>query len=462
MIDFTHSYADLPNSFFQMHAPEPVPAPELLLLNEELATELGLDLEWLQSADGLGLLSGNALPDSARPIALAYAGHQFGNFVPRLGDGRALLLGEISGKDLQLKGSGRTSFSRGGDGKSALGPVIREYLVSEAMHALGVPTTRALAAVSTGEAVHRQEGPVPGGIFSRIASSHIRVGTFQYFLARQDHEALRSLADYTITRHYPREKSYLELLNAVIAKQADLIAHWMSLGFIHGVMNTDNCAVSGETIDFGPCAFMDNFHPQTVFSSIDHGGRYSWENQARIGHWNLTRFAECLLPLIGEDRERAIQQVKESLQCYAPLFKEHYIARFRAKLGLKDAPECFIDETLSLLAQHKLDFTLFFRNLTRQASGTTSGHFHQLGDWTARWRAQGEIDAALMQTSNPVLIPRNHRIEEAIKATYEGHYDLFRRLNTAWKTPFDETGEYQDLEAPPTEAERVRETFCGT
>jgi uncharacterized protein YdiU (UPF0061 family) len=330
---FDNTYAQLPERFFAKQESARVPEPKLVRLNLGLAAKLSLDADWLKSPDGVAMLAGNAIPEGAEPIAQAYAGHQFGGFSPQLGDGRALLLGEVIGADgarydLQLKGSGRTRFSRGGDGKSALGPVLREYIVSEAMSALGVPTTRALAAVATGEKVMRQEGPLPGGVFTRVAASHIRVGTFQYFLARNDIDGLQVLANYVIARHYPAAAQapnpYLALLESVANAQADLIAQWMSLGFIHGVMNTDNTAISGETIDYGPCAFMDAFHPQCVYSSIDSGGRYAWGNQPGIGLWNVTRFAETLLPLLSEDPDEATKLAEAALAGYPERFGGQY------------------------------------------------------------------------------------------------------------------------------------------
>ena len=385
---FDNTYARLPERFFAKQKPARVPEPKLIRLNLGLAAKLSIDTDWLKSADGVAMLAGNAIPEGAEPIAQAYAGHQFGGFSPQLGDGRAILLGEVididgARHDLQLKGSGRTPFSRGGDGKSALGPVIREYIVSEAMAAFGVPTTRALAAVATGERVLRQEGLLPGGVFTRVAASHIRVGTFQYFLARNDIDGLHDcsppppLADHVIARHYPdaaaAPNSYLALLESVTAAHADLIAQWMSLGFIHGVMNTDNTAISGETIDYGPCAFMDAFHPRCVFSSIDSGGRYAWGNQPDIGLWNVTRFAETLLPLLSRDSGEAIKIAEAALSKYPERFGSHYVARFRAKFGLPPAaPVAIIQECLDLLGAQEVDFTLFFRHLTRVAGGEDS------------------------------------------------------------------------------------------
>jgi uncharacterized protein YdiU (UPF0061 family) len=478
---FDNTYARLPERFFTKQGPALVPEPKLIRLNLGLAAQLAIDTDWLQSADGVAMLAGNAIPEGAQPIAQAYAGHQFGGFVPQLGDGRALLLGEVidtngARYDLQLKGSGRTPFSRGGDGKSALGPVLREYIVSEAMAALGVPTTRALAAVATGERVMRQEGPLPGGVFTRVAASHIRVGTFQYFLARNDIEALRLLADHVIARHFPdaltAPNPHVALLESVAAAQADLIAQWMSLGFIHGVMNTDNTAISGETIDYGPCAFVDAFHPQCVFSSIDSRGRYAWGNQPDIGLWNVTRFAETLLPLLSEDHAEATRIAESVLSRYPERFRSQYVARFRAKFGLpSEAPVALIQEGLDLLGAQQVDFTLFFRHLTRVAEGedsTTlaamfsgSGRFSQ---WFEKWG--GETDFAMrradMRAANPILIPRNHRVEQAIQSAYGGDFAPFHRLVDALAEPYADQVEYIDLETPPRPEEIVRETFCGT
>lgn len=481
MIPFQNTYAHLPPRFFAKQSPAPVPAPLLIRVNRELAESLAIDPDWAESAEGLASWSGNRVPEGAEPIAQAYAGHQFGGFSPQLGDGRALLLGEVltregERRDLQLKGSGRTPFSRGGDGKSALGPVLREYIVSEAMAALGVPTTRALAAVCSGESVHRQEGPVPGGVFTRVAASHIRVGTFQYFLAQQDHGALRILADYVIARHYPQAAEAtnpaLALLEEVISAQARLIPHWMSLGFIHGVMNTDNCAVSGETIDYGPCAFMEAFHPQCVFSSIDRNARYAWGNQPNIGLWNLTRFAETLIPLIADDPEVAKAVAEDALGKYSAQLGAHYHTRFRAKLGLPGvASEDFIRTTLEQIAEQQVDFTLFFRRLTQVAQGGTNAELRELfsdhesfENWFSLW--QKEHDPAdgptAMSAANPIRIPRNHRIEQAIQAGNEGDFTLFHQLVDGLAEPFSENSDFAELEALPTPEEVVHETFCGT
>jgi uncharacterized protein YdiU (UPF0061 family) len=480
-IPFDNTYAQLPERFFAKQAPVQVSDPKLVRINRELAATLSINPEWLESADGVSMLAGNTIAEGSEPIAQAYAGHQFGGFSAQLGDGRAILLGEIvdsngARKDLQLKGSGRTIFSRGGDGKAALGPVIREYIVSEAMAALGVPTTRALAAVTTGEKVLRQEGPLPGGVFARVASSHIRVGTYQYFLARNDNDALRFLADHTIARHFPdaaeNENPYAALLDSAITAQASLIAHWMSLGFIHGVMNTDNTAISGETIDYGPCAFMDAFHPQKTFSSIDTGGRYAWGNQADIGLWNLTRFAETLLPLISEDSDKAIEIAETSLARFPEQFNSQYVSRFRAKIGLPaEAPMPLIQETLDLLASQKVDFTLFFRHLTKVAAGDSPETITSLfsdkesfEQWFAKWRNEADSANCLanMRASNPILIPRNHRVEEAIQSAYNGDYAPFHCLVEALANPYSEQAEYADLEKAPLPEEVVCETFCGT
>ena len=480
-IPFDNTYAQLPERFFAKQAPAHVPEPKLIRINRELAAKLSIDPDWLESAEGIDMLAGNSIAEGSEPIAQAYAGHQFGGFSAQLGDGRAILLGEIidtddARQDLQLKGSGRTIFSRGGDGKSALGPVIREYIVSEAMAALGVPTTRALAAVTTGEMVMRQEGPLPGGVFTRVAASHIRVGTFQYFLARNDVDALRTLADYTINRHYPDaavlDNRYTALLDSAIAAQAKLIAHWMSLGFIHGVMNTDNTAISGETIDYGPCAFMDEFHPQKKFSSIDTGGRYAWGNQGDIGLWNLTRFAETLLPLISDDSEKAIGIAEASLDRFTDLFSTEYVTRFRAKIGISpEAPIPLIQEVLDLFASQKVDFTLFFRHLTKVAAGdppeTLTALFSDKApfeQWLAKWHSEPAPANRLaeMQASNPILIPRNHRVEQAIQGAYRNDFSLFDRLVKAIANPYSEQSEYAGLETPPLPEEIVCETFCGT
>ena len=483
-IPFQNTYSRLPERFYSKQEPAKVPDPNLIRTNPELAEELGLDLAWLNSPDALATFSGNEIPEGAEPLAQAYAGHQFGGFVPQLGDGRAILLGEVvdrqgNRRDIQLKGSGRTAFSRGGDGKSALGPVLREYIVSEAMHALGVPTTRALAAVSTGEIVAREE-PTPGGIFTRVASSHIRVGTFQYFAARQDTEAIRILMDHCIARHYPEaahaENPALSFLGHVIEAQAKLVAKWLPIGFIHGVMNTDNCSISGETIDYGPCAFMDDFHPDCVFSFIDRNARYAWGNQPVMAHWNLTRLAETLLPVLDPSPEKAKEVAQEALGEFIHLFQSAYIRNFRGKLGLDGTTDleessAFIKATLGTLAKEEVDFSLFFRHLTLHAAGDERAGLSDLfrnpeagAKWLLDWQAYEKSGGHLekMQSANPVVIPRNHRIEESIQAAYRNDFAPFHRLNDALQNPYTENPDYSDLEAAPLPHERVPNTFCGT
>ena len=485
-IPFDNSYARLPDRFYSRVMPATVKAPRHIRINAPLASQLHIDPAWLGSAEGLGMLCGNAIVPGSEPLAQAYAGHQFGGFVPQLGDGRAILLGEVIDtenrrRDIQLKGSGRTAFSRGGDGKAALGPALREYLVSEAMHALGVPTTRALGVVSTGEEVLRQDGLLAGAVFTRVAGSHLRVGTFQYFAAREDVDALRLLTDYALRRHYPgaveSKNPALALLGSVASAQAALIAQWMGLGFIHGVMNTDNSSISGETIDYGPCAFIDAFHPQCVFSAIDRNGRYAWANQPGIAQWNLTRLAEALLPLISTDEDAAVHQAKTSLEAFLPQFGRHYHRVFGDKLGLNSEPQAgereraFIQTTLDLLAAQRVDFTLFFSHLTRHAAGedtsSLSAMFSDvsaLNPWLAAWREVTANHPRLeaMKAANPVLIPRNHRIEQAIQAAYGNDFAPFHRLAEAWQHPFEYRQEYADLQAAPTPHEVVRQTFCGT
>jgi len=481
-IPFDNTYAKLPAEFYAVQTPTAVDAPELIRVNHTLAEDLGMDPTWLESDAGVEVLAGNAVPEGAAPISQAYAGHQFAHFVPQLGDGRAILLGEVvTAKghryDIQLKGAGPTPWSRRGDGRSALGPVLREYIVSEAMHALGVPTTRALAAVTTGERVFRDEMQA-GGVFTRVASSHLRVGTFQYFAAREDTDALRILADYAIQRHYPvaaeAENPFVALLDAVIAAQSRLIPQWLGLGFIHGVMNTDNCAISGETIDYGPCAFMEEFHPQCVYSSIDQQGRYAWGNQPQIAQWNLTRFAETLLPLIDDDKDAAIKQAEESLAAFPTAFHRGYLDHFAAKLGLprdQEGTPDFIKTTLEKLGPQHVDFSLFFRHLTRVAAGEDAVDLVALWasetaarSWLEDWRELADSDARLedMRAHNPVLIPRNHQVERAIQAGYRNDFAPFHRLVEALANPFAENSDYADLEAAAPPEERVTETFCGT
>jgi len=484
---FDNAYARLPERLFARLPPTPVRAPRLLRLNVPLARELGLDPDWLASPSGVAMLAGNHLPAGAEPIAQAYAGHQFGHFVPSLGDGRAILLGEVitpagSRRDIQLKGSGRTPFSRGGDGRAALGPVLREYLISEAMAAFGIPTTRALAAVASGELVLREDA-LPGAVLTRVAASHLRIGTFQYFAARRDTDALRVLAEHAIARHDPdaREAANpaLALLEGVIARQAALVARWMLVGFIHGVMNTDNCAISGETIDYGPCAFMDEYHPETVFSSIDRQGRYAYGNQPGIAHWNLARLAECLLPLIAEAEEEAIGRAREALAGFAPRFGAAWREGLLAKLGLtreEEGDEALIRDLLERMAAERADFTLTFRRLADAAEGREEGVRALFADpaaydgWAPAWRARlmrekggPAARAAAMRQVNPAYIPRNHLVEEALTAAAERD-DLgpFETLLEVLSRPFDEQPGRERYALPPRPEERIRATFCGT
>jgi uncharacterized protein YdiU (UPF0061 family) len=462
----------------------PVPDPRLLVLNEPLAAELGLDPAWLRSSDGLGLLGGTAVPDGAAPVAQAYAGHQFGGYVPLLGDGRALLLGELVDadghrRDLHLKGSGRTPFARGGDGLAAVGPMLREYVISEAMHALGIPTTRSLAVVATGTGVWR-ETELPGAVLARIADSHLRVGSFQYAAQRakshDDAAVLRRLADYAIARHHPDAAHtgdpYLALFDAVIAAQASLVANWMLVGFIHGVMNTDNMTISGETIDYGPCAFMEAYDPATVFSSIDFRGRYAYGNQPAVAQWNLARFAETLLPLFSEDQEQAVALAVESLDAFPQRYDDAWSAGMHAKLGLpEDIPSAtvapLIDELLTLLHHNHVDYTSFFRRLGAAARGDTEaargafGDAAAFDDWVARWRFLGP-DADVMQRVNPVYIPRNHLVEEALAAATDGDVTLFERLLEAVTAPYAERRGLERYAAPAPPEFGAYQTFCGT
>ncbi|WP_288928282.1 protein adenylyltransferase SelO [uncultured Maritimibacter sp.] len=468
-ISFDNSYARLPEGFFARQAPVPVATPGIVALNRDLAAELGIDPDALTAE----ILAGNEVPEGAEPLAQLYAGHQFGNFVPQLGDGRAILLGEVidtkgNRRDIQLKGSGRTPFSRGGDGRAWLGPVMREYIVSEAMHALGIPTTRALAAVTTGEDVIR-ERVLPGAVLTRVAASHLRVGTFQVFASRGQTDALRDLTAHAIARHYPDAQGPLDLLSAVVERQAELIAAWMSVGFIHGVMNTDNMAISGETIDYGPCAFMDAYHPNTVFSSIDQMGRYAFQNQPNMAVWNLAQLASALLPLIDEDDDKAIELAEDRLHAFPDLFGAAWARRFRAKIGLtteEPGDGALIQGLLSRMAASQADFTNTFRALS---TGDASSHLTDAGawdswapDWRARLERQGSDGGAEMQAANPAVIPRNHRIEEAIQAGVAGDFAPFHKLNDVLARPFDDGPETTDFAKPPRPEERVMRTFCGT
>jgi serine/tyrosine/threonine adenylyltransferase len=486
---FQNTYSALPANFFARVAPTPVASPRLIKLNRPLAVQLGLDPDLLETPEGAEILAGKTLPAGADPIAMAYAGHQFGQFVPQLGDGRAILLGEVIDKDgvrrdIQLKGSGPTPFSRRGDGRAALGPVLREYIVSEAMQALGIPTTRSLAAVITGERVMR-ETALPGAVLTRVASSHIRVGTFQYFAARRDTEAVRRLADHVISRHYPdladRERPYYALLGAVTARQAELVARWLLVGFIHGVMNTDNSSISGETIDYGPCAFMDQYDPATVFSSIDELGRYAYANQPRIALWNLTRLAECLVPLFSDDQEKAISEAQEVLGAFGDNFNDAYKAGLRNKLGLfteREDDQVLAQALLDAMAKGNADFTLTFRGLSDAASDAAlDQQVRQLFDepsgfdeWAALWRERiaGETQSpaerqAAMRAVNPAFIPRNHRVEAVIQAAVANDdYAPFEALLTVLAKPYEDQPAFAAYTEPPEPHERVCQTFCGT
>ncbi len=486
---FQNTYVALPANFFARVEPTPVTSPRLIKLNRPLALQLGLDPDRLETPEGAEILAGKLVPDGADPIAMAYAGHQFGHFVPQLGDGRAILLGEVIDadgirRDIQLKGSGPTPFSRRGDGRAALGPVLREYIVSEAMAVLGIPTTRSLAAVLTGESVLR-ETALPGAVLTRVASSHIRVGTFQYFAARRDTEGVRQLADHVITRHYPElansERPYLALLSAVIARQADLVARWLLVGFIHGVMNTDNTSISGETIDYGPCAFMDHYDPAQVFSSIDEMGRYAYANQPRIAQWNLTRLAECLLPLISGDQDKAIADAQAAIGEFVEVFDAAYQAGLRRKLGLftaRDNDRVLAQDLLDAMAKNQADFTLTFRRLGDAALGPDhDGAIGQLfadptayDEWAARWRQRlaGEPQDSTarrtaMRSVNPAFIPRNHRVEAVIEAAVNrDDFAPFEELLAVLSKPYEDQPAFSAYAEPPEPHERVLQTFCGT
>jgi uncharacterized protein YdiU (UPF0061 family) len=478
--EISNTYSELPDRFYARLHPMPVANPALIKFNASLAADLGLHLAEVSEDALAAIFSGNLLLPGSDPIAMAYAGHQFGHFVPQLGDGRALLLGEVIDghgvrRDIQLKGSGRTPFSRGGDGRAAIGPVLREYIVSEAMHALGLPTTRSLAAVTTGEAVFRN-APVPGAVLTRVAASHVRVGTFEYFAARGDVESLRLLADYVIARLYPAAAAAasppLELLRGVMLRQAALIAGWMHVGFIHGVMNTDNMAVSGETIDFGPCAFMDNYDPATVFSSIDHRGRYAYANQPAVGQWNLTRLAEALVPLIDPKPERAVELATAVLGDFSREFDERWLAGMRRKLGLQleEAGDlALIRGLLDVMHRSESDFTLTFRSLcaaSQDHSVLPPSYAAWGSEWAARLRREPRdpaARAAAMRLVNPAVIPRNHRIEQVIAAATErGDFAPFEELSCVLANPYVEHPSLAIYAAAPLPAERVIETFCGT
>ena len=489
---FENTYARLPEHFYARLTPTPVAAPQLVKVNVELARSLGLDPNALASTEGVEVLAGNRVAEGSEPIALAYAGHQFGYFVPQLGDGRAILLGEVMGGDgvrydIQLKGSGPTPFSRRGDGRAVLGPVLREYVVSEAMAALGVPTTRSLAAVTTGERVLR-ETILPGAIFTRVAASHLRVGTFQFFAARGDTEGLRILANYAIARHYPQAahaaNPFRALLDAVISRQAHLVAQWMLVGFIHGVMNTDNTSISGETIDYGPCAFMEAYDPATVFSAIDENGRYAYANQPRIALWNLTRLAEAMLPLLEQEagsQESAVTSANEALAAFDPQFQAARLAGLRRKLGLyteRDEDLALAEDLLERMAANRADFTLPFRRLCDAAAGVEGDiGVRELfvvprayDEWAAQWRlrlAEESISpdarASAMRKANQDFIPRNHIVEEALNtAMWKQDFRPFEQLLDAVTRPYDDRPDLDRYATPAGPEECVRQTFCGT
>ena len=475
---FDNTYSKLSKTFKEEIKPTPVDNPELIILNEELAKDLNLDFSKVDNKDLAKLFSGNSLPKGTNTIAQAYAGHQFGHFT-MLGDGRAVLLGEhLVNKnkrfDIQFKGSGRTSFSRGGDGRAVLGPMLREYIISEAMNALRIPTTRSLAVVSTGEKIVR-ENLLPGAILTRVASSHIRVGTFQYIAAKQNLEDLNTLADYTIERHYPEIKSSnkkaLDLLNLVMQKQCELVINWMRVGFIHGVMNTDNMTISGETIDYGPCAFMDQYNPKTVFSSIDKFGRYSFSNQPPITKWNLTRFAECLIPLIDKYEDKAVKIATESIDNFQNIYETKWLNMMRDKLGLfgKDkSDQKLINDLLYWMESNKADYTNTFCHLMNINSSDDSKYKDtNFINWFKQWESRilinnGSIEKSinLMKKNNPIIIPRNHKVEEALEASYNNDMSLTNKLLSILNKPYDNQNDIDDYQSPSSNIEY--QTFCGT
>ncbi|MCU0974739.1 MAG: YdiU family protein [Steroidobacteraceae bacterium] len=485
---FDNSYRRLPDRFHARVLPTPVADPRFVALNRPLATELGLDLAALEE-HGAAILVGNRIPEGAEPIAMAYAGHQFGQFVPQLGDGRAILLGEVIDRagrrrDIHLKGAGQTPFSRRGDGRAALGPALREYVISEAMHALGIPTTRSLAVVATGEPVYRDKA-LPGAVLTRVAASHVRVGTFQYFAARGDTEGLRELVAHVIDRLYPDAAGAatpaLALLEAVVARQARLVAQWLHVGFIHGVMNTDNMAISGETIDYGPCAFMDEYDPATVFSSIDQRGRYAYGNQPAIAQWNLARFAETLLPLMDPSEDRAIERATAVLGSFAALFDQQWLEGMRRKLGLataEDGDVALAQDLLEAMQASSADFTLTFRGLCGAARDPAAdaalrklfANPAACDAWLVRWRERLARDplaaperAARMRAVNPAFIPRNHRVEQALDAAVDrGDLAPFEELLEVVIRPFEDRPALARYSTPPQPEERVLQTFCGT
>ena len=488
-INFDNSFSSLPTDFYSRTLPEKMPNLELIRLNEPLCELLDLSPEDMTSKEGIKFLGGEKILKSSVPIAQAYAGHQFGNFVPSLGDGRAILLGELIGldgirRDIQLKGSGRTPFSRMGDGRAGLGPILREYIVSEAMNSFEIPTTRTLAALFTGETILR-DSTIPGALLARVAKSHIRVGTFEYFSCRNQQENIKILADYVLKRHYPQlnksKKPYLALLNEVIKKQAELIAKWMSVGFIHGVMNTDNMTVSGETIDFGPCAFMDSFNKKQVYSSIDVQGRYRYENQPLVATWNLSRFAETILPLINDDTDKSIQIAQESLEEFSSIFNAERIKIFGSKIGikhLKTEDEILIESLFKLMEEGQADFTLTFRRLSdliekncRQKWKSLFSNIPDdaLSNWLDKWEkrllqsSQNKDELVTnLKTKNPAIIPRNHLIESCISDALAGNLRPFNKFVKVLEDPYTQRNEVIKYSKPPSQWEIVKETFCGT
>ena len=481
---FDNSYAQLPERFYTRLLPERVSTPGPIRVNRELAEQLGINPDWLASTEGTEVIAGNRIPEGADPIATVYAGHQFGGWNPQLGDGRAILLGEVIARDgvrydIQLKGSGRTPYSRGGDGRAPLGPVLREYIVSEAMAALEIPTTRALAAVTTGDQVYR-EIALPGAVLARVAQSHIRIGTFQFFASRQDGDALRLLVDHVLERHYPdavgAANPAIALLEKVIAQQAQLVARWQLIGFIHGVMNTDNMLLSGETIDYGPCAFMDEFNPETVFSSIDHGGRYAYRNQPGITHWNLSCLAQTLVPLLDEDQDRALEEAQGAVDRFPDLFLDAHQQGMARKLGISlqgEEDEALVQDLLTVMTDTGVDFTLCFRQLADLAGSGGSVDVSEifrlpeefspwLERWQARLQAEGD-DHSTMYRANPAFIPRNHLVEAAIVAATENQdFAPFNRLVDRLANPFVYDPADSELALPPRPEQVVSQTFCGT
>ena len=476
---FDNTYSKLSKTFIENIKPTPVHDPELVILNEQLAKELNLDFSKTKEKDLSLLFSGNSLPNGSTTIAQAYAGHQFGHFT-MLGDGRAVLLGEhISNKnnrfDIQFKGSGRTSFSRGGDGRAALGPMLREYIISEAINSLNIPTTRSLAVVKTGEKVVR-ENLLDGAILTRVASSHLRVGTFQYIAARQNIEDLNTLVDYTIERHYPQIKSSktkaLDLLNLVMEKQCQLVVDWMRVGFIHGVMNTDNMTISGETIDYGPCAFMDQYHPKTVFSSIDKFGRYAYSNQPPIAKWNLARFAECLIPLIDKNEEAAIKIATDVIDNFQNIYEKKWLNMMRDKLGLfgEDKNDRkLIDDLLNWMEKHKIDYTNTFCHLMEIKIDDNTYKEEAFITWFEKWKKRSKLNNSskekqieLMKKNNPIVIPRNHKVEEALSEAYNGNLEKMNKLNNVLKNPYSNQEDIAEYQVPAPTTNEKYQTFCGT